>query len=537
MNPKTIAFIYVLFAALWIIYSDKVIAVFANDIQDITFFQTIKGLFYVLISGLLIYWLVNRYDKKIKLGTEFSDKILEHSPLAIAILDLDAHVTYINDQGAEILGFDRSYIVGKKLVDLPFTTSHLNGTVIKKEERLHHRIMSGEQMVSERYLLRFEDGTEKFISSNAAPIKDRNGEIESIVFIVADKTEIIKTESALRDQEERYRLLVNESPFGIGIHQDDEILFVNPAGCELLEAEFDELIGKNLSEVMHADTWEQIRKAREEDLSMVRSYPFVDEFKTKSGKVIPVEVYVADFIYMDKKATQIMAIDITERITREKKLEQTLQEKEVLISEMNHRVKNNMAVISGLLQLQAMQSDDEVLNDHLMDSVSRIQSIAMIHEELYHAKDLKNIRFDKHAKKLVDMISNQFNYVDVDVNFELDKLKININQAVPCALFLNEAVNNVFRHAYSNGKKGEMNILFKNKGNHISILISDNGIGIPAEKIKGSGTGLGMQLLHLMATQLHGELEIISAENNGTKISLEFNTEKKIKGSAASVSI
>lgn len=537
MNPKTIAIIYVLFAALWIIYSDQLIAVISNDIQDITFFQTIKGLFYVIISGLLIYWLVNRYDKKIKLGAEFSGKILEHSPLAIAILDVDGYITYINDQVADILGFERSYILGKKFAELPFSTHHLNGREITNEERLHFRIMAGEQLVNERYLLKFEDGSEKFISSNAAPIRDRNGEIESVMFIVADKTEIIKTERALRDQEERYRLLVNESPFGIGIHQDDKILFVNPAACELMEADFNELVGKDLSEVMHAETWKQIVKARELDDSIIRSYPFVEKFRTRTGKVIPVEVYVADFMYMGRKATQVMAIDITERITREQKLEQTLQEKEVLISEMNHRVKNNMAVISGLLQLQAMQSEDEILIDHLMDSVSRIQSIAMIHEQLYHAKDLKNIRFDKHVEKLVQMITNQFSKVDVQVNFELEKFKININQAVPCALFLNEAVNNVFRHAFKNRKGGELNIKMINNGNHISFSISDNGIGIPPDVLQASVKGLGIQLLQLMATQLHGELEITRNEKGGTIISLQFDKEKKLKGSAASVSI
>ena len=536
LNPLAIALLYVVFATVWIIYSDQFLLFIFQEIEGLSLFQTLKGLFFVVTSGCMIYWLTMKYEKKNRYELEYTNKILQHSPLAIAILDKNANTTYINEQGAELIGASQQDILGNRLMEMPYQTLHLDGRELKLEETFHSRVMeTGEVIQNERYLLRLSDGSEKFVSGSAAPIFDTDGNIESVILIVADKTEKILAENALRIQEERYRLLVDSSPFGIAIHQKGKLIYVNPAGCKMMEAEnVKELLGKGVRDLIHPSHHSVVEKRKEQIVNGASiEYPLEEKLITLKGNLLHVEVVASVFQFNGEKAIQVIATDISDRVERENILRKTLAEKEVLISEMHHRVKNNMAIVSGLIQMQALESSDKKVNRVLYDSVRRIQSIAMIHEELYHHQDLQNIRFDRHIMRMVDYISRDFEEVNVNVHFDLDEIEINVNQAVPCALLVNEAVTNVYRHAFNVGESGEMHVGFTHSDGKVRIQIKDNGKGFSEKTLTSEKPSFGVQLLQITTEQLHGTLKI--ENKNGTSIFVEFDMDSRTKGSSANL--
>src|SRR5699024_1877828 len=147
----------------------------------------------------------------------------------------------------------------------------------------------------------------------------------------------------------------------------------------------------------------------------------------------------------------------------EEKVKESLREKEVLLSEIHHRVKNNLAVISGLLELQAYNTDSRAVVDALKESQMRINTIAIIHEKLYQHEDLAAIAFDSYLKELTEIIVDSLRdgSTKIDIHIEADPIELTINQAIPCGLILNELITNAYKHAFSDSKKGNITVLLQ----------------------------------------------------------------------------
>lgn len=207
-------------------------------------------------------------------------------------------------------------------------------------------------------------------------------------------------------------------------------------------------------------------------------------------------------------------------------LQEALEEKEVLIKEIHHRVKNNLAVISGLLELQIGYANNPFVDRVLAESQRRVQSISMIHEKLYQNERLAEIDFEKYVRELVDIIAYSFSYSkkDIDVVIEVEDFKLGIDQGIPCGLILNELISNAFEHAFKEQKTGtiEINIERNRSTDAVQIMVRDDGIGVPEDfNIKQKDT-LGITLIKTLVKQLEGELEIESTEGRGTCFQISF---------------
>ncbi|AHM60155.1 signal transduction histidine kinase [Flammeovirgaceae bacterium 311] len=209
-------------------------------------------------------------------------------------------------------------------------------------------------------------------------------------------------------------------------------------------------------------------------------------------------------------ALRLMRQEVIARVRTEETLQQSLQEKEVLLKEIHHRVKNNMAIISGLLSLQTRHAKHPELKVMLKDSQSRIKSMALIHELLYQSDDLSKINFRSYIDELTGGISNSFldKEKEVKISIEAHEAELDIVQAVPCALILNELLTNCFKYAFVNEQKGEVHISFERSNSQYMLSVADNGIGMPAGfNINGIKT-LGMQLVKNLVQQIGGKLYI-----------------------------
>ncbi len=205
----------------------------------------------------------------------------------------------------------------------------------------------------------------------------------------------------------------------------------------------------------------------------------------------------------------------------EESLRKSLEEKEALLKEIHHRVKNNMQVISSLVSLQAAQSQDTVVRDVLKDVSDRVRSMAMVHEKLYQTTDLARIDFAQYIESLLSYLWRSHGNESSGINLmrDLEPVSLSVDKAVPLGLILNELINNALKHAFEGSKHGEVSItLHKDENSKIILTVRDNGRGLPPGfDWKQSGT-LGLRLVQMLAAQLHAGMEVTCEKGTEFKL-------------------
>ena len=215
--------------------------------------------------------------------------------------------------------------------------------------------------------------------------------------------------------------------------------------------------------------------------------------------------------------------DITDRKHAEEKLVASLQEKEVLLREIHHRVKNNLQLISGLLDMTRMRTVDESTNSILTDMMLKIQTMAQIHTRLYESKQFGRINISAQFIDQVTALSNIYSHKGHDISCEIhaEEVFLPVDQAIPCALVVNEILSNAYKHAFKGRKKGTIKISAVQENGQIHLIVRDDGVGMPDNFDVSSSTSLGLKLIRtLVQHQLKGSLRINSRE--GTEIIVEF---------------
>jgi len=221
-----------------------------------------------------------------------------------------------------------------------------------------------------------------------------------------------------------------------------------------------------------------------------------------------------------------MVRDISERKEKEKQIRDALKEKEVLLEEIHHRVKNNLAVISGLLYLQSERTTDEIAANALMQSQHRINSMALIHELLYDNKTFSSINPDEYIRQLVEHISDNLKTeaASITTKIEAENFDLEMNTAIPCALIINELITNAYKYAFKGRDEGTINIGFhKNADGDYKLTVADDGVGLPEDfaLTNTAQHGLGLSLVKTLSRQLKGELDFKS--ENGARFIITFS--------------
>ncbi len=207
-------------------------------------------------------------------------------------------------------------------------------------------------------------------------------------------------------------------------------------------------------------------------------------------------------------------------------LSQSLREKEALLREIHHRVKNNMAVVSSLLSLEARKIKDAGVRSLFEESQQRVRSMALVHEKLYQTKDLSSINFEDYIKSIVSEIISTYRIdtsaIAAEINIE--GIELDLESAVPCGLIINELLTNAFKHAFPKNRKGLLSVNFTKTDGAFTLTIKDNGVGLPEGfDYKGAST-LGLQLVNILTDQLGGTLRIKS--DKGTEAVVMFKAER-----------
>ena len=246
----------------------------------------------------------------------------------------------------------------------------------------------------------------------------------------------------------------------------------------------------------------------------VGSYSFAP-IRDKDGKIV---------------GSVVAARDITERKQSEERIRASLAEKEVLLKEIHHRVKNNMQVISSLVGLQAERLPDAAMREVLQDVTHRVRSMALVHEKLYQSADMARVEFAEYAQSLLAYLWRAHGTAAPGLRLALDlePVPLSVNAAVPCGLILNELVSNALKHAFRDRASGEVCVSLRGGPQGLVCLrVRDNGTGLPAGFDWRQADSLGLRLVQMLAGQLHATVDVSSKE--GTEFAVTFDGPKTIE--------
>lgn len=274
----------------------------------------------------------------------------------------------------------------------------------------------------------------------------------------------------------------------------------------------------------------------DQDLVDMRAEAYIGmSIRDNTGKVIGIICALSRHKFvpppMVKDVLEIIAARAGAEIERnhaEQAFRDSLAEKEVLMREIHHRVKNNLQMMSALLELQSRYVKDEQVLGFFKDSQQRIQSMALIHEQLYHNQNIAQIDFAAYLRNLVDNLYVQYSERcrQVKIRIETKPCTLPVDTAIPCGLVVNELVSNAMKHAFPNGRAGELRITLKcGIGGSVVLEVADDGVGLSAGTDIHNGKSFGMRVVTLMVEkQLHGKLTVES--NHGTSVICEIGESK-----------
>ncbi len=447
----------------------------------------------------------------------------DNIPLSYQSLDEDGCFIEVNPAWLRTLGYKKEEVIGKWFGDFlhPDWKPHFekNFPEFKKRGYVH----------DVQFKIRHKDGHYLDISFEGRIGYTLDGKFKETYCVFQDITERKRTAEALKESKALLQTLVDTSPDLIWIKDSNGVYLT----CNI---RVESLFGKTASEICGKTDYDFVDKEladffRQKDKEAIAAgkptmneeeIVFADEGHREILETIKTPLY-------DSQGHLIgvlgFARDITARKQMEEQLKKSLKEKEILIKEIYHRVKNNLAVVSGLLNIQAANIKDKKVKAAFQATRDRIFSLSAVHSQLYHSENYSYVDYKEYIKKLVSNVfySSQMSG-HVKLHLDLADISLPIDKAIPCGLLLNEIVTNALKHAFPENRKGNLRIIAHSlEDKKCEIIVKDDGIGIPESFNIEKTKTLGLKLIDLMAKQIEGTLEIESKK--GTEFRIRLSTE------------
>jgi PAS domain S-box-containing protein len=361
----------------------------------------------------------------------------------------------------------------------------------------------------------------------------RNADRTPIGFrgIIHDLTSRKKAERALEEANTRIRGLIQAIP-DIVYFKDASLrnIVVNKAFEDAFGLSEAAIAGKTDEEILPPDLAAACRRSDELVLTSGKPFRFEETMTDRNGRDVVFETIKS--VYRDGagRALGLVGVsrDVTERRRMEAALKFALEEKEVLLKEVHHRVKNNMQVISSLLNLQARYLQDPEAIEVFADSQRRVRSMALIHEKLYQSDNLARIDFGNYIRQLTaSLVASQMKRPgQVEVRTEIEDIEFDLKTSIPLGLIINELVSNSLKHAFPDDRTGAITIALRRTNDGFLLTLRDTGVGIPGETEIHHSKSMGFQLVSLLAHQLDGRFELSPAPGAELRVFFREQTPK-----------
>lgn len=442
--------------------------------------------------------------------------LFEHSPDAVVVVDAEGTIGGVNAQLERLFGYSRHDLVGQPVeVLLPerFRERHVGHRQGYLGESRTRPMGAGLELYGRR-----STGAEFPVDIMLSPME--LGGKTLALGVIRDITERKEAEEALRESQGMFQ--------GLFEHAPDPIVVVDSGGQIVrVNAQLELLFGYSRDELL-TQPIELLLPERYRARHISHRTAYASQPRTRSmgaglelygrrrnGTEFPVDIMLSPLETKEGRLALAVIRDITERKEEERR-------RDVLLREIHHRVKNNLQVVSSMLSLQSEYIRDDTLLSIVMESQNRIRSIALIHEKLYRSSSLGSVDFSDYVQ---DLCSNLFHSYgsgasNVKLHLGVEGVSLNLDTAVPCGLIINELVSNCLKHAFFDGRQGEITVDLRSADGRFVLNVRDNGVGFPEDLDFRRTDSLGLQLVNILTSQLDGSIALHRGE--GTRFEITF---------------
>ncbi|MEZ5626500.1 MAG: PAS domain S-box protein [Rhodocyclaceae bacterium] len=453
--------------------------------------------------------------------------ILDHIFTFVGVLAPDGTVLEANRASLEAAGITLDDVRGRKFWDCYWWSLDA-----ETARRIRRAVRSAATGATPRFDIekRMAGTSMVTIDLILSPVHNEAGTVTHLIYSAIDVSDRKAGEAALARSEQRFRQVVESAPDGLAmVDTHGHMVLVNTGMESIFGYTRGEMLGNTIEMLMpkrhrsaHGALFQgYLEEPTARDMAGRREL----YARRKDGSEFPVEIGLNPI--PTETGTMVLATiqDVTRRKADRQMIERALEEKTVLLHEIHHRVKNNLQVISSLLNLQARNADPSV-RQALSESQGRVKAMALIHQLLYERNDFSQVDLGAYLQRLCVLL--QESYRDGPARFTLqvnaaDEVHLNLQRAVPCGLLVNELVTNAIKHAFPDGRSGHIDVtLVPIDDNQCAITVADDGIGLPDDVAPGTSRSLGMQLIPLLSDQAGGQWQVF--REHGTRFELRVST-------------
>jgi PAS domain S-box-containing protein len=425
----------------------------------------------------------------------------------------------------EITGYtEGEFLEGKPRWDQVIHPEDSSKLFTENKERLH---AVPHYSYEREYRIVRKDGMIRWVHEVIQNVCDDSGNPAMVEGAIYDITDRKAAEAALEESEQRFRDLYKNLRDGVAaVDERGRFVRCNPQFLDMLGYTFEEIAELTYQEITPA-RWHAMQSRILQGQVDTRGYSdlYEKEYIHKNGTVFPVEIQTYLVKDRDGRNSGYWAFvrDITDRKKAEDKIAASLDEKVILLREIHHRVKNNLAVVNSLLRLQSKDAKDEFHRQMFSDAQDRIRSIALAHERLYETENLAYVNMSQYVASLIDhlLLTDKGIGFMVRVNKDVEEVQLGLDKTVPLGFLINELVSNALRHAYPNHENGSIDVSLRTTGeNELELTVKDDGVGMPESVDFEDPKSLGLRLVKLFTRQLEGEIELV--RDGGTEFRIRF---------------
>jgi len=517
-----------------------------------------------------------RVERELRASEDQFRDLYQEAPLAYFSVGIDGRIQMANRHAVELLGYSLDDLIGRPVFDLYADTS--SGK--EKAQKLLLKFGTGEEIRDEEMEMRRVDGRSVWINLTVRPVRDTEGEVVASRSMVVDITERKRMEEELRKSHNTLELRVQERTaelsrtnetlekeitervraetelgqtaqalrektmilesildcMGEGVVVSDEngqFLIFNSAAEQIVGIgatdtnpdEWPQTYGAFLPDTttpIPVDEQPLVKAIQGEEIDQLKL--FLRNLQNPEGVFVSATGRPLRDGEGNIKGGIVAFHDITEKVRMEEQINESLKEKEILLKEIHHRVKNNLQIVSSLLSLQASNiKDRQTFEEAIRESESRIRSMALIHEELYQSTDLARIDFSEYIRNLTNHLFQSYgvNLGVISLNINAEDVSLGIDTAIPCGLIINELVSNSLKHAFTDGREGKIGITISTTSDHqFTLIVDDNGVSFPKGVDFRNTQSLGLKLVNMLVKQLEGTIEL--DKSSGTRFRITF---------------
>jgi len=485
------------------------------------------------IQAALVLWNASVQGREERSRREATKLIEAVKDYAIFMLDPNGAVMTWNIGAERLKGYRAEEIIGKH-----FSCFYTEGDIKQGKPDEYLRMADAHESHEDEGWLVRKDGSKFWANTVITALHNDQGQLLGFLKVTHDMTEHLQAS-------EQFRLAVEASPTAmVMVDRPGNIVMVNKQVETFFGYRREELIGKSIEILVP----ERFRMSHSAYRASYFTNPEVRPMGAdrdlyglrKDGVEFPVEVALTPLQMPNRDFVLSSVIDITEHKRAENErndlaerrikmveLSATLKEREIRLQEIHHRVKNNLQIISSLINLQLSQGNELSSREALADCKAQIQTIALVHAMLYQSKDYLHIPFSEYVRQLATSVFNMMGATAdrISLKLFLEDVRLNVDMAVPFGLILNELISNALKHAFPQGRRGIIEVWLKASDcDHLYLAVKDDGVGISPEVDIWNSQSLGMKLVRSLAQQIGAEIEI--GQQGGTCFKLTVSTKE-----------